>query len=237
MAIDARDAAEFYETPLGRMTAGLLRQKLLGLWPNCGGMSILGLGYTGPYLQIWREQAMCSIAVSPVQMGITPWPLGRASLACSAEEEALPFADLSFDRIILVHGLEQADNARRCLREAWRLLKDDGRIIVVVPNRRGVWAYAESTPFGHGQPYSEGQLGRVLNSLFFRVEKQEPALFAPPLNWRANLRIFNLWERAGSSLAPQIAGLTIAEATKDMHGIIPIRRRASGRRVLVDAGR
>ena len=180
MAIDARDAAEFYATQLGRMTTTLLRQKLLGLWPDCTGMAILGLGYTGPYLQLWREQAQRAIAVSPQQLGTSPWPLGRASLACTAEEDALPFADLSFDRILLVHGLEQADNARRTLREVWRLLKDDGRLIVVAPNRRGMWAYAESTPFGHGQPYSEGQLARLLTGLFFKVEQQQATLFIPP---------------------------------------------------------
>jgi SAM-dependent methyltransferase len=169
-------------------------------------------------------------------MGNAAWPAGRPSLACTAEEDALPFPDLMFDRIMLVHGLEQADNARRALREAWRLLKDDGRLIVVVPNRRGLWAYAESTPFGHGQPYSEGQLGRLLGSLFFHVETRRAALFAPPLEWSPALRVFDMWERAGKALAPQLAGLTIAEATKDLHGVVPARRRASGRRVLVDAG-
>jgi SAM-dependent methyltransferase len=235
MGIDAREAAEFYATGLGRLAAGLVRQKLLALWPNCAGMAILGLGYAGPYLQLWREQAQRSIALAPAHMGITPWPPGRASLACAAEEDALPFPDLMFDRILLIHGLEHADNARRSLREAWRLLKDDGRLIVVAPNRRGLWAYAESTPFGHGQPYSEGQLARILSSLFFQVESQSQALFAPPLNWRPNLRAFNVWERLGSTIAPQLAGLTIAEASKDVHGVVPLRRRLSGRRVMVDA--
>src|ERR1700733_11923658 len=103
------------------------------------------------------------------------------SFGASRRREALPFPDLLFDRILLVHGFEQADNARRLLREVWRLLKDDGRLIIVVPNRQGLWAYAESTPFGHGQPYSERQLARVLRGLFFKVETKEPALFAPPL--------------------------------------------------------
>ncbi len=219
------------------MTAARLRAKLLALWPDCSSMAILGLGYTGPYLQLWREQALRSIALSTPHMGTAPWPPGRPNQACTAEEDALPFPDLLFDRILLIHGLEQADNARRTLREVWRVLKDDGRLIVVVPNRRGIWAYAEGTPFGHGQPYSEGQLARVLNGLFFKVENQAATLFAPPLNWQANLRAFNLWERAGTTLAPQFAGLTIAEATKNIHGVIPLHKRAAGRRVLVDAGR
>jgi SAM-dependent methyltransferase len=233
MGIDARDAGAFYTTALGGLTAKLIRGILLDIWPDCAGLSLLGLGYAGPYLRLWREQAQRCIAVSPQHMGAAPWPAGRASLACTAEEDSLPFPDLSFDRILLIHGLEQADNARKTLREAWRLLKDDGRIIVVVPNRRGLWAYAESTPFGHGQPYSQGQLGRVLSGLFFTVEKQQAALFAPPLNWRLNLKAFDMWEAAGT-LAPQLAGLTIAEATKDVHAVIPVKRRPARRRVLVD---
>jgi SAM-dependent methyltransferase len=236
MAIDARDAAGFYASPLGRLTAGLLRKKLLALWPDCRNLSILGLGFTGPYLSLWRDQARC-LAVSPTAMGPATWPAGGPSLACVAEEEALPFADLSFDRILIIHGLEQAENTRRALREAWRLLKDDGRLIVAAPNRRGIWAYMESTPFGHGQPYSENQLSRLLSSLFFHVESQHAALFAPPMDWRPSLRLFNAWERAGRTLTPQFAGLTIAEASKDMHGLIPARPRTSGRRVFVDAGR
>ena len=235
MAIDARDAAEFYATPLGGLAARLLRRKLASLWPDCAGQSLLGLGFAGPFLQQWRAGARLCVALSPQQMGCAAWPRGRASLACLAEEEALPFEDFAFDRILFIHGLEQADNARRILREAWRLLKDDGRIIVVVPNRRGLWAYAEGTPFGHGQPYSQGQLTRLLGSLFFQVEARHAALFAPPLQWRLNLRAFHLWERLGQGLAPQLAGLTIAEARKDIHAVVPLGRR-SGRRVLVDAG-
>jgi SAM-dependent methyltransferase len=236
MAIDARDAAGFYATPLGRLTARLLRAKFAALWPNCAGLSMLGLGFTGPYLTLWRDQARC-LAVSSAAMGPATWPAGRASLACVAEDEALPFADLSFDRILIVHGLEQAENTRRALREAWRLLKDDGRLIVVAPNRRGVWAYMESTPFGHGQPYSENQLSRLLAGLFFHVEHLDQVLFAPPFDWRPALRLFNAWEKAGRALAPQFAGLTIAEASKEMHGLMPTQQPARGRRVLVDAGR
>ncbi|MDE3106511.1 MAG: class I SAM-dependent methyltransferase, partial [Acidobacteriota bacterium] len=144
MASDARDAAGFYATALGRYAAGTLRRKLSRLWPRMAGLSVLGIGHAGPCLHLWREEAHCA-AVSPVYMGVAPWPAGRPGLSCLVEEEALPFPDLSFDRILLVHGLEQAENARRTLREAWRVLKDDGRLIVVAPNRRGLWAYAEST--------------------------------------------------------------------------------------------
>jgi SAM-dependent methyltransferase len=235
MSIDARDTAEFYASTLGGLTANLLRTELRQLWPDCSNLSLLGLGHTGPYLRQWREQAIRCIAVSPQHFGTTVWPAGRASLSCTAEEDTLPFPDLSFDRILLVHGLEHAGNARQTLREVWRLLKDDGRLIVVVPNRQGMWAYWENNPFGHGEPYSKGQLARLLASLFFRVENQNFALSIPPINWRLNVRAFHLWERLGRFFVPQFAGLTIAEATKDLHAVLPVKRHPVRRRVMVDA--
>lgn len=234
MSIDARDAEEFYASALGGRAAELLRRTLRQLWPDCTHLSLLGLGYSGPYLRQWRESAERAIAVSAAGFGPAYWPPGRASLSCTAEYDLLPFPDLSFDRILLVHGLEHAGNARQSLREAWRLLKDDGRLIVVVPNRHGIWAYSESNPFGHGEPYSTGQLSRLLSSLFFQVETLRFALCAPPLACRLNLKTFHLWERLGALLAPQLAGVTIAEATKDLHGVVPLKRQPSGRRVMAD---
>ncbi|WP_297369312.1 class I SAM-dependent methyltransferase [Acidocella sp.] len=234
MAIDARDVAGFYASPLGRKVAARLGAALSGLWPQAKGLDLLGLGFTGPYLPLWAGGARRVIAFSPAAMGPAPWPAGRPGLACTGDEDSLPFPDLSFDRILIVHGLEHADSARRYLREAWRLLRDDGRLIVVTPSRRGLWAYAERTPFGHGEPYSERQIARLLTSAFFQVEAQRAALYAPPVSWPPVLSLFGATESLGARLAPHFAGITIAEASKAMHGLIPAGARRAGRRVFAD---
>ena len=153
MPADAHATADFYGTGRGAVAARLVRERLILLWPELSGQSVLGVGYTAPYLRLWRTQAARCVAVTPAQLGVARWPAGAPNLTCTAEEDALPFPDLTFDRILAVHGLEAADNARRLLREVWRVLKDDGRLLVVTPNRSSLWAYVESTPFGHGQPY------------------------------------------------------------------------------------
>jgi alpha-ketoglutarate-dependent 2,4-dichlorophenoxyacetate dioxygenase len=43
----------------------------------------------------------------------------------------------------------------------------EGRLLLIVPNRRGIWARLDSTPFGHGRPYSRGQLERLLGDALF----------------------------------------------------------------------
>lgn len=229
MAADAHLAADFYATARGGVAARILRQSLLQFWPDLRGQAVLGIGYAAPYLRLWREQAARCIALTPAQVGVARWPSGAPNLSCTAEENALPFPDLMFDRVLLAHGLEAAENARGMLREIWRVMKDDGTLLVLAPNRRGVWAHVETTPFGHGQPYSAGQIGRLLASSLFRVERREGALHVPPTNIRIVLRSAALIERVGHRMLPRFAGVTITEAVKDVYaglplGIVPRRR-------------
>lgn len=235
MAADGYAAAEFYATARGAVAARLLRERLALLWPDLRGQSVLGFGYAAPYLRLWREDAARCVAASPAQLGPAAWPAGAPCRSCAVEEDALPFPDLTFDRILLVHGLEAAENARPMLREAWRVLKDDGRLLVVAPNRVGLWAHVEGTPFGHGQPYSPGQIGRLLAASLFRVERRDTALYLPPTQVRMLLRGARLWEGGGRRLVPRLAGLTITEAVKDMYVALPLRGARRRRVVLSEA--
>jgi len=235
MSLDCTLAGQFYDSQHGRVASRLVSERLARLWPSLSGLSLIGIGYPGPYLLPYLAQARHCVAVMPARIGADQWPAGQRCLSCTAEEDSLPFADLSLDRVLLVHGLEVADNARRLLREAWRVLKDDGRLIVIAPNRRGWWAYVESTPFGQGQPYSPGQITRLLSASMFQVEQRETALFVPPSRLRPVLRGAALWERAGRKLAPQFAGVTLTEASKDLYGAVPTGATARRRLVLTEA--
>lgn len=223
MGADAHAAGDFYTTARGAVAARLVRERLALLWPDLRGQSVLGIGFAAPYLRAWREDAARCIAATPAQIGVTRWPAGSPNLSCTIEEDALPFPDLCFDRVLLVHGLEAAENARRMLREVWRVLKDDGRLLIVAPNRVGMWAHVESTPFGHGQPYSPGQIGRLLGACLFRVEQRDTALYLPPTRLRLVLRGARLWEGGGRLVAPHLAGVTLTEAVKDLYAALPVQ--------------
>ncbi len=235
MTADAHIAAHFYTTAQGAVAARLLRERLVLAWPDLTGMAVLGLGYAAPYLRCWRDTAGRCIAAIPPQTGVARWPAGQPNLSCAADEDALPFPDLCFDRVLLVHGLEAAENSRRMLREVWRVLKDDGRLLVVAPNRVGLWAHVESTPFGHGQPYSPGQVGRLLADSLFRVERQDSALYLPPVRLRMVLRSARLWETSGRRIVPRLAGVTITEAVKDAFAGLPVH--AVRRRLVLSQAR
>jgi SAM-dependent methyltransferase len=226
--------ADFYATPRGRMVAYLLGERLERIWPTLDGMSLLGLGYPLPYMADWSFFTQRSIVVMPPPMPPQRWPPGRPNHVCAASPGRLPFPDLIFDRVLVVHGLEGVGRARRMLREIWRVLKDDGRLLLVAPNRRGLWALVETTPFGQGQPYSSGQITRLLADTLFRIERRESALFVPPVTWPSILGSAVVWETLGRALLPPwIGGVTIAEAVKDTYAGMPVSA-SKRRRVLAE---
>lgn len=229
MSSEVHGLAAFYASRRGEAASRLVGARLAALWPQATGLSVLGLGWAAPYLGLWRDAARC-IAVTRDHL-----PDGRmpgVGATAVAEEDSLPFPDRSFDRVLLVHGLEAAENARRLLREVWRVLRDDGRVLLVVPNRVGMWAQLERTPFGHGQPYSRGQIERLLARHLFRAERHDAALFVPPYGLRWVGSVAPPLERAGRLVCPRIAGVLLVEAEKDLFAGVPAGAVAVRRRVM-----
>jgi SAM-dependent methyltransferase len=146
------------------------------------------------------------------------------------EETALPLADASFERILLVHALEHSEEVRPMLREIWRVLAPEGRLLVIVPHRRSPWAMSERTPFGHGQPFSRVQITRLLADCLFEPGRPQGALFLPPLRSRVIMRSPGSWEGLGGRLWPGLGGVVLIEAAKRVYATPGVKAR---RRVLV----
>ena len=218
MARDVVDLHEFYGTSLGQMATRLIRRRLRRLWPALGGQRMLGFGYAVPYLRPFMEEADRVIALMPAAQGVMRWPAAEPSLVTLADEAELPFPDLSFDRVLLVHALEHSEQARGLLREIWRVMRDGGRLIAVVPNRRGIWARLERTPFGTGLPYTHGQLSHLLRDNMFTPIQSASALFMPPTHRRFLLAWAPAWEGVGERRLESFAGVVMIEASKQIYG-------------------
>jgi SAM-dependent methyltransferase len=236
MANDVVDIRDFYATSLGQMAGRLLRTRLRAIWPDVTGERIAGIGYATPYLRLFQDEAERVVAVMPAGQGVLRWPLGSANLSVLAYEAELPLPDVSFDRVLLVHALERTESLRSLLRETWRLLADGGRLLVIVPNRRGVWARIEATPFGYGQPYTATQLSRVLRDNLFTPLATTSALFLPPIFRRLNVAMAPAWERLGDRWFPAIGGVVMIEATKQIYAAAPIKGERVKRPLYIAAG-
>ncbi len=217
MWTDAVDLRDFYATGLGAVTRRMIRRRIRTLWPDVTGMDVLGLGFTTPYISALKPEATRTLAAMPAAQGVLHWPVDDPGLTTLVDETDLPFPDVSMDRVLMVHALESAENVRPLMREVWRVLASGGRLIIVVPNRRGLWARFERTPFGRGRPYSSSQLSMVLRENLFTPFQTERALFLPPTRSRMILSSFPAMEEIGRRWFPAFAGVTIIEATKQIY--------------------
>ncbi|NWG45385.1 MAG: methyltransferase domain-containing protein [Alphaproteobacteria bacterium] len=223
MHLDVRDIAAFYAAPLGQAAARAMRRPLRALWPDVRGLRVAGLGFAGPYLLPFRAEAASCLALMPAAQGCQRWPGRGRSSSALVEEAHLPLPDASIDRLLMVHVLETSETVRPLLREAWRVLSDDGRLLLVVPNRLSLWAQAERTPFGHGHPFTRGQIGRLLGEGLFRPTAFEHGLLMPPVALRAVIASSGALERAGLRLWPHFSGVHVVEAEKDLYAGVPAR--------------
>ncbi len=235
MWTDVVDLRDFYATSLGQVASRMLRRRIRLIWPDLTGQRILGLGYAIPYLRPFLDEAERVIAVMAAQQGVLPWPAHGANHVALADEADLPLPDLAVDRVLLVHAVECSEQLRSMLREVWRVLADGGRILVVVPNRRGIWARFERTPFGFGHPYTVTQLSRLLRDCMFTPVSAAGALFVPPSNSRMALSAAPAWEKLGDRWFPRFAGVAMIEATKQIYAAAPAPARAERRPVYVPA--
>ena len=230
MYTDVVDLRDFYETRLGQVARHMIRRSIRTMWGDLGGLSLLGLGYATPYLRQFRGEAERVIALMPASQGVIHWPPEGPWAVALGEETELPLPDYSVDRVLLVHGLESSEALSALLGEIWRVLTGDGRLLVVVPNRRGIWAQVERTPFGSGHPYSKPQLSKLLRANMFTPTRSAGALFVPPTRSRWLLRSAAAWERIGTRWFPRFAGVELVEAGKQLYSPSMAAQKATRRR-------
>lgn len=237
MYADVVDLRDFYAGRLGQVARRMILRRIRMVWPDLSGMRVLGLGYATPYLRPFLAQAERVSAMMPASQGVLPWPVEGPNRVALADEGELPLGDFSIDRVLLVHGVEFSEQVRPLLKEVWRVLGGGGRLLVVVPNRRGIWARIDGTPFGQGHPYTPSQLSRLLRDEGFTPERSAGALYLPPTRSRMMLRSAAAWEKLGERWFTTFAGVSMVEATKQIYAKpVPPPRRLRPRRVYLPIG-
>lgn len=223
--MDVVELREFYRSSLGLAAARLVTAKLRTLTRPQTGQTVMGLGFALPYLEPLMTEQCLGLAFMPARQGVIHWPEGEESRSALVDECDLPLLESTVDLALVVHGLEFADTPLEMLQEVWRVMAPQGRLLLVVPNRRGLWAASENTPFGHGQPFSRLQIANLLKQSRYSITQWRSALFVPPVNRLGLLKTAGAFERIGERGLPGFSGVTIVEAMKQVYAF------SSGKRV------
>ncbi len=163
-----------------------------------------------------------------------------ADMADMAESEAstrpealghlyrLPVASDSVDAVLLPHTLDYSDRPHAILREAERVLRSDGHLVVLGFKPGGLWGLRRLIP-GAGLPpgvdhlISDRQLTDWLQLLDFRIQNSSRYFFRWPLpgNRRSSSP---LWERRGQRWWPELSACYMLTAQKRVITLTTVRR-------------
>ncbi len=181
----------WYQTAAGRFVDRVEKEAVLAYLEPRPGMSVLDIGCgTGNYsLELARR------GLRVTGLDISPGMLAKARAKAEAEglpvefvlgdAGQLPFRDNSFDGVISVSALEFLPDPGAALREAYRVLKPCGRLVVGVIGRDSSWGrfYAgkacrdPGSVFNRARFYTLDELRRAMPGGSVRVCA---VLFTPP---------------------------------------------------------
>lgn len=210
----------YYDSPLGRVAQRSLQHTLRGLWPDVKRQTVAGYGFAAPLLRPFMAEATRTLCLMPARQGVMHWPADGPNTATLVEAGRWPVPNGFIDRLIVAHAIESEPHLDMLLEEIGRVLAPEGRVIIIASNRSGIWARADSTPFGIGRTFSFGQLERLLASHELDPVTRAAALYSPPSKRGFWLRSANALERFGLKLdARRVAGAIVVEATKHVYAL------------------
>ena len=231
--------ADWLRTPAGRYLLAWEQQHLDRAVVDVFGFHALQLGL--PELAALQANRMPhrwlasdSIAAPRVDAADDP-PPASAAIALHCDFDALPFDSQSLDLVVLPHTLELARDPHLALHEVERVLRPEGRVVIVGFNPASLWALRQRMGhmrrrlgFGVRSPLflpSEGEfigyrrLRDWLRLLSFEVEAGRFGCYRPPVASDKWLARFEWTERAGDRWWPVFGALYSLTAVKRVRGM------------------
>ena len=82
MHLDVQELRNFYyRQALGRTVQRSLREKVMQLWPDTTGQTVVGFGFAVPLLRPFLAKSRRVVALMPGPQGVMPWPAGQPAVS------------------------------------------------------------------------------------------------------------------------------------------------------------
>ena len=217
MYLDILNYQKFYLSAIGKFLAKRIENKLKKYCYLYDNQNIGCFGYANPYLSFLKEYNLSISYCYSKRMGISDEAVlkGKKILI---DEERIPFQDSFFDHAFLIHYLENNHNTKLSLREIWRSLSPEGKLYIIIPNKKSSWYLSDKSPFSSGNGFSKKQISQLLEESFFDIQSIERLIYFPNLNTK--FINHDLIEKFGSILFKYFNGVYFCVVKKRIYANI-----------------
>ncbi|MBT9491618.1 MAG: class I SAM-dependent methyltransferase [Paucibacter sp.] len=236
------ELAAWLQTPPGRYLLDWEQAQMDAAVVDLFGFHALQLGLPAlPALRCNRMPHRWLALQQPEQTRSHDLAAPDAALHC--EFDSLPFESASLDLVVLPHTLELAADPHQTLREVERVLRPEGRLVILGLNPASLWGLRQNLggvlpggprPFlpQDGDFIGYWRLRDWLRLLSFEVEAAQFGCYAPPLRSAAWLARWDWLEPVGTRWWPVLGAVYFIKAVKRVHGmrLLGLERGRSARR-------
>jgi SAM-dependent methyltransferase len=146
--------------------------------------------------------------------------------AVAADPLQLPLESQSVDLLALPHVLEFHANPHEVLREAERVLRPEGHVVISGFNTASLWRLRQLVPFmaRSAAPWNAHFIGLLrlrdwLRVLGFELNGGKFGCYVPPFSRRKWLDRFAFMDQAGARWWPVLGGVYVVRAVKRVAGL------------------
>ncbi|TNF35100.1 MAG: class I SAM-dependent methyltransferase [Gammaproteobacteria bacterium] len=149
-----------------------------------------------------------------------------------SDGETIPLLSEAFDAVVLYHALELSSDPHKLLREAERILRPSGFLLLVGYRRSSLLGVAHAlgrfAPAKTMRLLASQRLRDWLKLLGLRLLSTDYGFYRYP--WKGSgLRLMAWLERAGTLSRAPLGGICVMMARKDVFGMTPLTRRSRER--------
>lgn len=200
--------------------ATYIQYKLAQLWPNLYGLSLFTLGSTLSLTpkNIWYPHYHLHGVFNATQNCDLKQFFHYNQNTCYFSIDSFPLQECSINRILYIHCTQTSQHQfNLLLRSCWETLSDDGKIILVLPNKLGWWSVIDNISLRYRNAFFIQRLNILLKQHMFRISHYERILYFPPkIMNSASLRTNKALEFMGLFFVPFLGGYHLIEIEKNL---------------------
>ncbi len=223
------DIDDWYSSETGQNLLSELEEKISPLLATTFGYYSLQIGCTGLAGQL---QESCRVK----HQFTLDDPGSKAKVR--ATPSMLPIASDSVDLVILMHHLSNTSEPHAVLREAFRILIPEGKLVIIDFNPKSLWGlrhffegWLEHIPF-NGHFYTAKRIDDWMRLLGFDQHCSYRVGYLPPIQNFSIARRLTWLEKGTRKWLPALGALNLLVYSKSISPLTPVRHRWVTRKLL-----